>query len=105
VHWWMNIPPTADALKDNSIKGTVTVPAATKATTANGADRFGRHKVHILYNYEPSKRLRFYQFDPVHHDVTVFSVHLVARRGASAGSIALLALCGTLSDSSGDPNR
>jgi len=74
VHWWMNIP-SAEALMGNSIKGTVTVPAATKATTANGVDHFGRHKVHILYNYEPSRRLRFYQFDPVHHDVAVFSVH------------------------------
>jgi hypothetical protein len=32
-------------------------------------------KVQITYNYEPSRRLRFYQFDPLHHDVAIFSVH------------------------------
>ena len=33
------------------------------------------HKVHITYNWEPGRRLRFYQFDPLHHDVAIFSVH------------------------------
>ena len=75
VHWWMNIPPTAPELKNNPIPGTVTVPAAKRAKTRDGDDTFGKAKVNILYNYEPSRRLRFYQFDPVHHDVAVFSVH------------------------------
>ena len=74
VWWWMNIPP-APALMKNAIPGTVTIPAAKRATTRDGEDQFGMQKVHILYNYEPSRRLRFYQFDPVHHDVAVFSVH------------------------------
>jgi hypothetical protein len=73
-YWSMNIPPAA-ALMNNKIPGTVTVPAATRAATPGGDDQFGVHKVNILYNYEPSRRLRFYQFDPVHHDVAVFSVH------------------------------
>ncbi len=72
-YWSMNIPPTAPVLAGNRIPQTVTVPAATPSTT--GDDQFGVHKVQILYNYEPSHRLRFYQFDPVHHDVAIFSVH------------------------------
>jgi hypothetical protein len=29
----------------------------------------------IELNYDPSRRLRFYQFDPFHHDVAIYSVH------------------------------
>jgi hypothetical protein len=57
AHWWMNIP------------GLLMVPPASPY------GELGMHKVQITYNYEPSRRLRFYQFDPVHHDVAVFSVH------------------------------
>jgi len=32
-------------------------------------------KVQITFNYEPSRRLRFYQFDPIHHDVAILSIH------------------------------
>jgi hypothetical protein len=32
-------------------------------------------KVKIHYNFEPSRRLRIYQFDPLHHDVAVYSLH------------------------------
>ncbi len=35
----------------------------------------GMHKVDITYNFEPSRRLRIYQFDPLHHDVAVYSLH------------------------------
>lgn len=35
----------------------------------------GMHKVEIAYNYEPSRRLRLYQFDPVHHGVAIYSLH------------------------------
>lgn len=34
-----------------------------------------KHRVFITYNFEPSRRLRFYQFDPLHHDVAVYSLH------------------------------
>jgi hypothetical protein len=57
AHWSMNIPSM------------IMVPPATPYNSP------GVHKVEITYNYEPSRRLRFYQFDPVHHDVAVFSVH------------------------------
>lgn len=33
------------------------------------------HRVMFEYNFEPSRRLRFYQFDPLHHDVAIYSVH------------------------------
>ncbi len=33
------------------------------------------HKVDITYNYEPSRRLRLYQFDPLHHGVSIYSMH------------------------------
>ena len=69
VHWWMNIPMM---LPDGSPFGVV-VPAA--AHVSGGDDTLGRYKVEITYNYEPSRRLRFYQFDPMHHDVAIFSVH------------------------------
>lgn len=65
AYWNMAIPPPASVM----------VPAATRAATPDGEDQFGLQKVQITYNYEPSRRLRFYQFDPVHHDVAVFSVH------------------------------
>lgn len=34
-----------------------------------------RQKMRTTYNFDPSTRLRFYQFDPLHHDVAIFSVH------------------------------
>jgi hypothetical protein len=46
------------------------VPAATKEPYQPGI-----HTVHLTYNYEPSRRLRFYQFDPMHHDVAILSMH------------------------------
>ncbi len=57
AHWWMNLPAM------------IVVPQASPY------NELGLQKVQITYNYEPSRRLRFYQFDPVHHDVAVFSVH------------------------------
>jgi hypothetical protein len=35
----------------------------------------GVHRMEIELNYDPSRRLRFYQFDPFHHDVAIYSVH------------------------------
>jgi hypothetical protein len=35
----------------------------------------GVHKLDIDLEYDPSRRLRFYQFDPFHHDVAIYSVH------------------------------
>jgi hypothetical protein len=73
VWWTMNIPPMP--FMNEPIKATLTVPAAKRAATRDGEDQFGVRKVHMVLNYEPSRRLRIYQFDPVHHDVAVFSIH------------------------------
>jgi len=35
----------------------------------------GMHKVQITYNFEPSRRLKIYQFDPLHHDQVIYSLH------------------------------
>ncbi len=35
----------------------------------------GVHKMEIELNFDPSRRLRFYQFDPFHHDVAIYSIH------------------------------
>jgi hypothetical protein len=68
AHWWMNIPNTEATPNNRDGDLLVVVPAA------NG-DKPSVRKVQITYNYEPSRRLRFYQFDPLHHDVAIFSVH------------------------------
>lgn len=62
--WWQ---PNVD------IRQPIILPAATR-------DRGGRsvphkRKVQITFNHEPSRRLRLYQYDPMHHDVGVYSVH------------------------------
>jgi hypothetical protein len=51
------------------------LPAMIVVPQASPYNELGLQKVQIIYNYEPSRRLRFYQFDPVHHDVAVFSLH------------------------------
>ncbi|WP_454273604.1 hypothetical protein [Roseovarius sp. MBR-154] len=38
-------------------------------------DGIGEHDVIVNFTYEPSRRLRMYQFDALHHDVAVWSVH------------------------------
>ena len=51
----------------------VRVPPATPRES--GEDVLGRHRVNLTFNADPSRRLRFYQFDPTHHDVAIFSIH------------------------------
>lgn len=48
--------------------GIMTPPVAEDGTP-------GLHKVDITYNFEPSIRLKIYQFDPLHHDVAIYSLH------------------------------
>lgn len=59
-HWWINA---------GGPWGLIDVPPV----AANGD--LGRHDVHIEYNFEPSLRLRAYQFDPYHHDTAIWSMH------------------------------
>lgn len=49
-------------------------PAAT-VPAAKDSDHPGVQKVQVTFHYDPSRRLRFYQFDPRHHDVAIYSIH------------------------------
>jgi hypothetical protein len=60
VHWAMPVGGPANPY--------VCVPTAQDGTA-------GKHRVEVQLNFDPSRRLRFYQFDPMHHDVAVFSIH------------------------------
>ena len=60
AHWWMSA---------GGPWGLIDVPAV----AADGTP--GLHKVEIQLNFEPSSRIRLYQFDPYHHDVAVYSLH------------------------------
>ncbi|NKE70271.1 hypothetical protein [Candidatus Manganitrophus noduliformans] len=61
VHWWMNT-----ALPLNSI---IVPPASADGIT------LGRHNVETILNYDAPQRIKLYQFDPLHHDVAVYSLH------------------------------
>ncbi|MFA6987264.1 MAG: hypothetical protein WC213_13815, partial [Arenimonas sp.] len=60
-HWWMNAGGPFGAIMVPPADGVTGVP--------------GLHKVDLTVNFEPSMRLRMYQFDPLHHDVAVYSLH------------------------------
>ncbi len=55
-------------------KSVPTVMPAATLPTSNG-DTLGVHTVVLTLNYEPSLRLRLYQFDPLHHEMAIWSVH------------------------------
>ncbi|MCC6923827.1 MAG: hypothetical protein IT525_12325 [Nitrosomonas sp.] len=51
-------------------------PVPTRETMeAAGANGLGLRHFEIHWNHEPSKRLRIYQFDQLHHDVAIWSIH------------------------------
>ncbi len=54
-----------------------TVPRNQRGATLPSVnnDILGEHWIDLTWNFDPSRRLRFYQFDPLHHDVAVFSMH------------------------------
>ncbi|GAC1392898.1 MAG: hypothetical protein NVSMB38_18210 [Ktedonobacteraceae bacterium] len=58
-----------------NLKEPVVLKEATKDTDGKTDYESTKQKVFITYNFEPSRRLRFYQFDPMHHDVAVYSLH------------------------------
>lgn len=60
-HWWVNA---------GGPFGMINVPPA----SADGLTPTLR-KVDMSLNYEPSRRLRLYNFDPAHHETAVFSLH------------------------------
>jgi hypothetical protein len=71
-HWRMNTNP-----------GTITVQRAvglkhgkpSRPGELPDAVIPGVHRVWIDLHHDPSRRLRFYQFDPAHHDVAIYSIH------------------------------
>lgn len=60
AHWSMPVGGPANPY--------ICVPEANASTA-------GRYRIEIDLNYDPSRRLRLYQFDPMHHDVAIFSIH------------------------------
>jgi hypothetical protein len=66
----MNIPNTGATPNSPGGDLAVVIPPATRTPYKPSV-----RKVNITYHYEPSRRLRFYQFDPMHHDVAIFSIH------------------------------
>lgn len=60
VHWWVTA---------GGPNGPIGVPPV----AADGTP--GRHRVEITLNFDPPERLTIYQFDPLHHDVAVYSLH------------------------------
>jgi hypothetical protein len=64
-HWQLNLDPKQPIILD----------PATKPVSPDEDYKPTVKKVFITFNYEPSRRLRFYQFDPLHHDVAIFSLH------------------------------
>jgi hypothetical protein len=71
-HWGMN-----------TINGAITVPEAKGFKGGQPINPGelpdvvvpGVHRVWIQFNHDPGRRLRFYQFDPEHHDVNIYSIH------------------------------
>ncbi|TAK64202.1 hypothetical protein [Methylobacter sp.] len=61
--WWMNVGGPFGMVNVQPVNGV-------------GLDGIpGMHKVDFTMNYEPSPRLRMYQFDPAHHETAIFSLH------------------------------
>lgn len=60
VHWWVNA---------GGPWGAITVPPVSD----DGVP--GSHRVEIELNFDSPERLSLYNFDPLHHDVAVYSLH------------------------------
>jgi hypothetical protein len=67
AHWWVNA-----GMPTSGKPGLIMTPAA----TGSGDNTIvGQHNIEMQMNYEPSRRLRWYQFDPLHHDFAIWSIH------------------------------
>jgi len=55
---WLRMPPTPDG-----------------ASVTRNEEGLGVTEVELTFRHDPSTRLRYYQFDPLHHNVAIFSVH------------------------------
>lgn len=72
-HWWVNAGMPPGSPKDPSTYSKLIIAPA--ATGSGSSTVVGVHKVSIQLNYDPGRRLRIYQFDPLHHETAVFSIH------------------------------
>lgn len=77
---WMDVrntmtktTPSNSAMQDASAQALGLPPG--KVSEAGGIPGLGVHNVIINFNYEPTQRLTMYQFDPLHHDMNIWSVH------------------------------
>lgn len=61
THFWVNAGPPVGA------------PTFVRPVAEDGTPT--RMNIEVQMNFEPSMRLKVYQFDPFHHDVAVFSLH------------------------------
>jgi hypothetical protein len=68
----------------NTVPGSILVDAARALDAADAPLTHGEppakveikaHRLMLEMNFEPSPRLRFYQFDPLHHDAAIYSMH------------------------------
>jgi hypothetical protein len=67
AHWWVNA-----GMPTSGKPGLIVTPAA----TGSGDNTIvGQHNIEMQMNFEPSRRLRWYQFDPLHHDFAIWSIH------------------------------
>lgn len=67
AHWWVNA-----GMPTSGKPGLIMTPAA----TGSGDNTIvGQHNIEMQMNFEPSRRLRWYQFDPLHHDFAIWSIH------------------------------
>lgn len=72
------VPATADPEKDPFRTCLGRVPGMPRVDPVTGAPTCvmpGVHRIMLEMNFEPSARLRMYQFDPLHHDQAIYSVH------------------------------
>ncbi len=72
-HWWVSAGMPAGSPKDPTLYSKLIIAPA--ATGSGNATVPGVHKISMQFNYEPSRRLRVYQFDPLHHETAIWSVH------------------------------
>lgn len=50
-------------------------PVPPVANLRRAKDGLTERRLELQFQFDPGRRLRFYQFDPIHHDVAIFSIH------------------------------
>lgn len=76
VRWWINAG-TGPQMDPDTGLGTK-APIFVRPVRRNNCGQEiepGKHEMTLHFNYDPARRLRMYQFDPMHHDVAIYSLH------------------------------